>query len=61
MRAVTADVLARLEGATTVTVHDVSTLVEAALIAAGYFEVAKALVLRRALPTHVGARRHACG
>ena len=51
VRAVTADVLARLEGAATVTVHDVTTLVEAALIAAGYFDVAKALVLRRALPT----------
>ena len=31
--------------------HDLTTLVEAALIAAGYFDVAKALVLRRALPT----------
>lgn len=51
VRAVTADVLSRLEGAATVTVHDVSTLVEAALIAAGYVDVAKALVLRRALPT----------
>lgn len=51
VRAVTADVLARLDGAATVTVHDLSTLVEAALIAAGYFDVAKALVLRRALPT----------
>ena len=55
VRAITADVLARLEGAATVTVHDVTTLVEAALIAAGYFDVAKALVLRRALPTHVVA------
>ena len=51
VRAVTSDVLARLEGATTVTVHDVATLVEAALIAAGYVEVAKALVLRRGLPS----------
>src|SRR4051812_4718586 len=51
IRASTADVLERLEGATTVTVHDLSTLVEAALIASGYFDVAKALVLRRALPT----------
>ena len=51
VRATTADVLERLEGATTVTVHDLSTLVEAALIASGYFDVAKALVLRRALPT----------
>ena len=51
VRAVTADVLSRLEGAATVTVFDVGTLVEASLIAAGYFDVAKALVLRRALPT----------
>ncbi|MDA0183652.1 ribonucleoside-diphosphate reductase subunit alpha [Solirubrobacter phytolaccae] len=51
VRAITADVLARLEGAATVSVHDVSTLVEASLIAAGYVDVAKALVLRRALPT----------
>ena len=48
------------QGAATVTVHDVTTLVEAALIAAGYFDVAKALVLRRALPTHVDAARR-CG
>ncbi len=51
VRAITTDVLARLEGAATVTVHDVSTLVEAALIAAGYVDIAKALVLRRALPS----------
>src|SRR3954451_939182 len=51
VRAVTGDVLARLGGAATVTVHDVSTVVEAVLIASGYFDVAKALVLRRALPT----------
>ena len=31
-----------------ITVHDLSTLVEAALIAAGHYDVAKALVLRRA-------------
>src|SRR5688500_15394812 len=37
VRAVTTDVLSRLEGAATVTVFDVSTLVEASLIAAGYF------------------------
>ena len=40
--------LARLDNAATVTVHDLSTVVEASLIAAGYYEVAKALVLRRA-------------
>ncbi|WP_028064154.1 ribonucleoside-diphosphate reductase subunit alpha [Solirubrobacter soli] len=51
VRAVTGDVLARLDGAASVTVADVSTVVEAALIDAGYFDVAKALVLRRALPT----------
>jgi ribonucleoside-diphosphate reductase alpha chain len=51
VRAITADVLARLDGASSVTVHDLSTLVEAALIADGSYEVAKALVLRRALPT----------
>jgi ribonucleoside-diphosphate reductase alpha chain len=51
VRATTADVLARLERAATITTHDLSTLVEAALIDAGYFEIAKALVLRRALPT----------
>ena len=51
VRAITADVLERLQGAATVTVHDVTTLVEAELIAAGYFDVAKALVLRRALPS----------
>lgn len=54
VRAITTDVLSRLEGAATVTVHDVSTVVEAALIAAGYVDVAKALVLRRALPSAPG-------
>src|SRR5688572_5019573 len=34
VRAIAADVLARLDGAATVSVHDVTTLVEAALIAA---------------------------
>lgn len=51
VRVTTTEVLARLEGATTVSVYDVATLVEAALIAAGYVDVAKALVLRRALPS----------
>jgi ribonucleoside-diphosphate reductase alpha chain len=51
VQATTADVLARLDGAASVTVHDVATLVEASLVAAGYVEVAKALVLRRALPS----------
>jgi hypothetical protein len=61
VRAVTADVVQRLataagSGARAMTVHDLSTLVEAALIAAGYYDVAKALVLRRALPPARGAR-----
>ncbi|HWK28021.1 MAG TPA: ribonucleoside-diphosphate reductase subunit alpha [Solirubrobacter sp.] len=51
VRAVTTDVLQRLAGAATVTVPDVSTVVEAALIDAGYVDVARALVLRRAVPT----------
>jgi ribonucleoside-diphosphate reductase alpha chain len=38
-------------GARRVTPADLSALVEAALIDAGHFEVAKALILRRALPT----------
>jgi ribonucleoside-diphosphate reductase alpha chain len=42
-------------GARRVTVHDLSTLVEAALIAAGHYEVAKALVLRRAADTGAAA------
>jgi ribonucleoside-diphosphate reductase alpha chain len=56
VRAVSVDVAERLRlateaGARRITAHDLSALVEAALIAAGYFEVAKALVLRRALPS----------
>jgi ribonucleoside-diphosphate reductase alpha chain len=55
LRAATLEVTTRLravadEGARSVTAHDLSALAEAALIAAGHFEVAKALVLRRALP-----------
>ncbi len=55
LRAATLEVSARLrtaaaEGARSITAHDLSALAEAALIAAGHFEVAKALVLRRALP-----------
>ncbi len=55
LRAATLEVSARLraaaaDGARSITAHDLSTLAEAALIAAGHFEVAKALVLRRALP-----------
>jgi ribonucleoside-diphosphate reductase alpha chain len=45
---------ARRAGARSVTVGDLSTLVEAALIESGYFDVAKALVLRRAIPTGAG-------
>jgi len=41
---------AAADGARSITAHDLSTLAEAALIGAGHFEVAKALVLRRALP-----------
>ena len=37
----------RADGATRLTVHDLSALVEAALIEAGHYEVAKALVMRR--------------
>ncbi|HET9123824.1 MAG TPA: ribonucleoside-diphosphate reductase subunit alpha, partial [Solirubrobacteraceae bacterium] len=52
--AITADVAGRLrdaarDGAERVTLSDLSTVVEASLIAAGYFEIAKALVLRRAV------------
>lgn len=52
--AIAADVTERLHraaqaGARRITAHDLSALVEAALIAGGYFEVAKALVLRRAV------------
>jgi ribonucleoside-diphosphate reductase alpha chain len=55
LRAATIEVSARLrsaaaDGARSITAHDLSALAEAALIAAGHFEVAKALVLRRALP-----------
>jgi ribonucleoside-diphosphate reductase alpha chain len=60
--AVAVDVAERLHAATEagarrITAHDLSALVEAALIAAGYFEVAKALVLRRALPPAASPRR----
>lgn len=60
VRTTTASVTRRLaaaatEGARTVTEHDLSTLVEAVLIEAGTYEAAKALVLRRALPTALGA------
>jgi ribonucleoside-diphosphate reductase alpha chain len=57
VRAVTADVAERLESARRVTVHDLSALVEAALIGAGYVDVAKALVLRRGLPPVAAAQR----
>jgi len=62
VRAISGDVVGRLaevaaRGARRVTVHDLSVLIEAALIAAGYFEVAKALVLRRALPPASETRR----
>jgi ribonucleoside-diphosphate reductase alpha chain len=55
VRAIARDVSARLndaarDGADRLTGHDLSTLAEAALIAGGYLEVAKALVMRRALP-----------
>ena len=52
VRAVVADVAARLAGTPggDLTMHDLSALVEAALIREGHFEVAKALVMRRALP-----------
>ncbi|HET6508054.1 MAG TPA: ribonucleoside-diphosphate reductase subunit alpha [Baekduia sp.] len=51
-RATTGQVLARLEaaGAARVTEDDLSALVEAALIDAGHYEVAKALVIARAVP-----------
>ncbi len=60
VRVTTASVVARLAavadgGARSVSEHDLSTLVEAALIEAGTYEAAKALVLRRALPTALGA------
>ena len=52
VRATTGQVLSRLEaaGAARVTEHDLSAVVEAALIDAGHFEVAKALVIARAVP-----------
>jgi ribonucleoside-diphosphate reductase alpha chain len=43
----TAAVAARLHDARSVTVHDLSSIVEAALIEAGHFDVARALVLDR--------------
>src|SRR3712207_384 len=46
----TATVARRLEGARSVTVHDLSSIVEAVLIEAGQFEVARALVLDRVPP-----------
>jgi ribonucleoside-diphosphate reductase alpha chain len=49
VRAATARVIARLDGAARVTVHDLSALVEAALLDCGHRDVAKALVMRRAL------------
>ncbi len=54
VRAAVADVVARLDEDARggeVTLHDLSALVEAALIRDGRFEVAKALVMRRALPS----------
>lgn len=52
VRAATARVLDRLaaDGATRLTVSDLSALLEVALIDAGHYEVAKALVMRRADP-----------
>ena len=52
--AISTDVLTRLSdavrgGAQRITAHDLSTVIEAALISAGYHEIAKALVLRRGL------------
>jgi ribonucleoside-diphosphate reductase alpha chain len=54
IRAVTGEVARRLDraahdGARRITAHDLSALVEASLIAAGYLEIAKALVLRQAV------------
>ena len=54
IRAVTTEVSRRLQaaaadGAERITAYDLSALVEASLIATGYFEIAKALVLRRAV------------
>ena len=52
VRAATGHVVERLAGlhATVITAADLSALVEAALISSGHYEVAKALVVRRALP-----------
>ena len=58
VRAVTSDVLARLEGATTVTVHDVATLVEAALIAAGVRGGGEGARPAPRAAEHVGAHQH---
>lgn len=61
VRAVTSRVVDRLRvvagdgRAAAVTEHDLSSLVEAALIASSEFEVAKALVMRRALPSSSAA------
>jgi ribonucleoside-diphosphate reductase alpha chain len=60
IRAVTSEVAGRLraaahDGAERITAHDLSALVEASLIATGYFEIAKALVLRRAVTPVIAA------
>jgi ribonucleoside-diphosphate reductase alpha chain len=59
IRAITGEVARRLDaaardGAQRITAHDLSALVEASLIAAGYLEIAKALVLRRAVQPPAG-------
>jgi ribonucleoside-diphosphate reductase alpha chain len=64
--AIAVDVAERLRtateaGARRITAHDLSVLVEAALIAAGYFEIAKALVMRRALSPSAGPTPLATG
>jgi ribonucleoside-diphosphate reductase alpha chain len=58
--AITGEVARRLhaaahDGAKRITAYDLSALVEASLIAAGYFELAKALVIRRAVHPLAGA------
>ncbi len=60
LRAVVEHVLARLgeQGSTRITQADLSALVEAALIAGGQYELAKALVMRRAQPA-AGTSAHA--
>ncbi len=52
LRSTTASVMRRLStlGETVITAADLSALVEAALIEAGYYELAKALVIARTLP-----------